>query len=434
MNRFVIDHGRRCFIDVAGDSPFPLQNLPYCVFRRTEHPEPRPGVRIGEFILDLRILAEAGLLSDDHLEGGAPFLRCTLNHFMSLGRPAWTVARRILAHLLDADTPRLRDDDALRAIAFVPVDGAELCLPCEIGDYTDFYSSREHATNVGIMFRGRENALMPNWLWLPVGYHGRASSIVVSGTPIVRPCGQSMADGAERPVFGPSRTLDIELEMGALIGPGNPLGVPIPVERALDHVFGLVLVNDWSARDIQKWEYVPLGPFLGKNFATTISPWVVPLDALEPFACPAPVQEPSPLEYLKAPPGTPAAMTFDIPLFVRLMPGGGTEDVTICRTNFKYLYWTLAQQIAHHTCNGCNLRPGDLLASGTISGPTEDSFGSLLELTWRGERPLQLPGGVERRFLQDGDTVTLTGCCEKPGLRIGFGECRGKVLPAGAGG
>lgn len=444
MNTFVIDPSRRSFIEVSPESHFPLQNLPYGVFRRSDDARPRPGVRIGDYVLDLRIIEERGLLADAGLKaaGAAPsvsspavFSEQTLNAFMALGRPAWSAARRAIAQLLDATTPTLRDDAALRAAAIVPLDKVTMCLPCTIGDYTDFYSSREHATNVGIMFRGKENALMPNWLWLPVGYHGRASSIVVSGTPVVRPKGQSMADGAERPVFGPSRTLDIELEVGALIGSGNALGAPIPVDQALDHVFGLVLVNDWSARDIQKWEYVPLGPFLGKNFATSISPWVVTLDALEPFRCPAPSQDPAPLDYLRPAAGSDAGFTYDLPLAVRLTPtrAAATDDAggaTICRTNFKYLYWTIAQQIAHHTCNGCNLQPGDLLASGTISGPTPDSFGSLLELAWRGERPLKLPNGVERKFLQDGDTITMTGCCVAGGLRVGFGECEGTILPA----
>ncbi|MBL8880772.1 MAG: fumarylacetoacetase [Phycisphaerales bacterium] len=455
METLVIDRARRSFVEVAPSSHFPLQNLPYGVFRRADHSDPRPGVRIGDFVLDLRVAEERGLLADASLSRGI-FASSSLNAFMALGRQNWVAARRVIADLLDARTATLRDDSSLRAAALLPVDRVTMCLPCEIGDYTDFYSSREHATNVGMMFRGKENALMPNWLWLPVGYHGRSSSIVISGTPIKRPKGQSMADGAERPVFGPSRTLDIELEVGALIGPGNSLGAPLSVDRAMEHVFGLVLVNDWSARDIQKWEYVPLGPFLGKNFATTVSPWVVTLDALEPFRCPAPQQEPAPLEYLRPAAGSDGGFTYDIPLAVTLAPAATTQvspgsksmdrpaeplnaasgtfvensAATICRSNFKYLYWTIAQQIAHHTCNGCNLRPGDLLASGTISGPSPDSFGSLLELTWRGERPLRLPGGVERKFLQDGDTITLTGCCETAGLRVGFGECSGTIRPA----
>jgi fumarylacetoacetase len=303
-----------------------------------------------------------------------------------------------------------------------------MLLPATIGDYTDFYSSREHATNVGIMFRGVENALMPNWRWLPVGYHGRASSIVVSGTGFRRPSGQLCPDETLPPVFGPSRLLDFELEVGFFVGPGNPLGEPIPIERAEEHIFGLVLVNDWSARDIQKWEYQPLGPFLGKSFATSISPWVVPLDALEPFRCAGPVQEPEPLPYLRAP--VPGA--FDIELGVDLDAAGESGPVTVCRSNFRHLYWSMAQQIAHHTVNGCNLRPGDLLASGTISGPTPDSYGSLLEITWRGTKPIRLPSGAERKFLADGDRITMSGSCARDGLRLGFGEVTGRVLPAGA--
>jgi fumarylacetoacetase len=299
-------------------------------------------------------------------------------------------------------------------------------LPAEIGDYTDFYSSREHATNVGTMLRGPDNALMPNWLHLPVAYHGRASSIVVSGTPVRRPCGQSKPEKADAPVFGPSRSLDFELEVAAFIGPGNDLGRAIPIAEARDHVFGLVLLNDWSARDIQAWEYVPLGPFLAKNFATSISPWVVSLEALEPFRTAGPVQQPAPLRYLNLPGDT----TYDIHLEVALQSAKMSRPQVVCRTNFKHLYWSLAQQCAHHTVNGCNLRPGDLLASGTVSGPAPDSFGSMLELAWRGTKPLTLTDSDQRSFLQDGDTVTMTGWCQGDGYRVGFGEVMGRVEPA----
>jgi fumarylacetoacetase len=298
-------------------------------------------------------------------------------------------------------------------------------LPARIGDYTDFYSSREHATNVGVMFRGPERALPPNWLHLPIAYHGRASSVVVSGAPIYRPHGQTLPPGADQPQFGPSLLMDFELEMGFFIGPGNALGHPIPIEEAGEHIFGLVLVNDWSARDIQKWEYQPLGPFLSKNLATSISPWVVPLEALEPFRCPGPPQTPEPLPYLRI----SAPWAFDIHLEVRLQSEAMAEPVTISRSNFRHLYWTMPQQIAHHTITGCNLRPGDLLATGTISGPTPDSYGSMLELAWRGERPLSLPDGSLRAFLHDGDTVILSGWCQGESYRVGFGECRGQLLP-----
>jgi fumarylacetoacetase len=296
----------------------------------------------------------------------------------------------------------------------------------EIGDYTDFYSSREHATNVGIMFRGKENALMSNWLHLPVAYHGRSSSIVVSGTDIHRPCGQTKADGADQPDFGPSRSLDFELEMGCFIGPGNELGEPIPIARAADHVFGMVLVNDWSARDIQKWEYVPLGPFLGKNFGTSISPWVVPMLALEPFRTAGPNQDPVPLPYLQS----KGDWAVDIHLEAYLQSPTMEKAHRICATNFKHLYWNIGQQVAHHTVNGCNLQTGDLLASGTISGPTPDSYGSLLELAWKGTKPIALPNGDMRSFLQDGDRLTITGWCQGSGYRVGFGEVTGKILPA----
>jgi fumarylacetoacetase len=296
----------------------------------------------------------------------------------------------------------------------------------EIGDYTDFYSSRQHATNVGIMLRGPDNALMPNWLHLPVAYHGRASSVVVSGTDVRRPCGQTKADDAPAPTFGPSRSLDFELEMGFFTGPGNPLGEPLPIASVPQHIFGMVLVNDWSARDLQKWEYQPLGPFLAKNFATSISPWIVPLEALEPFRCPGPVQAPAPLPYLRS----PGDWGLDIQLEVWLQSAKMEQPQRLCLSNAKHLYWNICQQLAHHAVNGCNLRPGDLLASGTISGPTPDSYGSLLELAWKGTKPIALANGETRVFLQDGDRLTMTGWCQGQGYRIGFGEVVGTVLPA----
>ena len=304
-----------------------------------------------------------------------------------------------------------------------------MLLPARIGNYTDFYSSREHATNVGIMLRGPDHALMPNWLHLPVAYHGRASSIVVSGTDVVRPHGQTKADDADAPTFGPSRSLDFELELGLLIGPGNTLGTSITTANAAEHVFGMVLVNDWSARDIQKWEYQPLGPFLAKNFATSISPWVVTLDALEPFRVAGPKQEPEPLPYLRC----DGAWSYDIQLEVLLQSATMSRPHRLSASNSKFLYWNLCQQIAHHTVNGCNLEPGDLLASGTISGPTPDSLGSMLELAWKGTRPIALEGGETRVFLQDGDRVTMTGWSQGAGYRIGFGEVTGCLLPASNG-
>ncbi len=419
--------GCESFIPVPADSHFPIQNLPYGVFRPRAGGAARVGVAIGEMLLDLALLEARGLLT---IETSAPqqmpiFDQPSLNRFMSLGRTAWRDVRATLTSLLRADVPTLRDDAALRNAALLPMSDVELLLPVEIGDYTDFYSSREHATNVGTMLRGPDNALMPNWLHLPVAYHGRASSVVVSGTDLHRPHGQTKPDNAERPVFGPSRSVDFELEMGFFIGPGNALGTPIPVTQAEEHIFGMVLVNDWSARDIQKWEYVPLGPFLAKNFGTSISPWVVPLEALEPFRVAGPPQDPPPLAYLR----DPGNATYDIQLEVWLETASGHKQ-RISRSNLKHLYWSLRQQTAHHTINGCNLRTGDLLATGTISGPERDSRGSLLELTWGGKEPLALPNGEPRRFLEDGDGLTITGWCEGEGYRVGFGEVTGKLLPA----
>ncbi|MBA3531952.1 MAG: fumarylacetoacetase [Ardenticatenales bacterium] len=415
----------RSFIEVPADSHFPIQNLPYAIFSPKEGGPPRVGVAISNHVLDLALLEEEGLFTDDTLRNKTLFAKPTLNDFMALGRPAWRAARARLQQLLREDEPTLRDNLELRTRALRLMAAVQFHLPATIGDYTDFYSSRDHATNVGVMFRGKENALMPNWLHLPVAYHGRASSIVLSGTPVIRPQGQTAADDIT-PTFGPSRLVDFELEMGFFVGPGNALGDPIPVQEATEHIFGLVLVNDWSARDIQKWEYQPLGPFLAKNFATTISPWVIPLEALEPFRCPAPAQEPTPLPYLRADQDS----SYDIHLEVTLQSEQMASPLVIARSNFRNLYWTMSQQLAHHTITGCNMRPGDLLASGTISGPTEDSYGSLLELTWRGSKPITLPSGEERRFLQDGDQLTLSGWCQGDGYRVGFGEATGKLLPA----
>jgi fumarylacetoacetase len=329
--------------------------------------------------------------------------------------------------LLDADESVLRDDPALRDAALVPAASAQMLLPARIDDYTDFYSSREHATNIGVMLRGKDNALQPNWLHLPVGYHGRSSSIVVSGTDVRRPMGQTKPADADQPIYGPSRLMDFELEMGFFVGPGNDLGTPIPIDRALDHIFGMVLVNDWSARDIQAWEYVPLGPFLAKNFATSISPWVVTMDALEPFRCAGPTQDdPEPLSYLQ----NPADCAYDINLEVLLQSEAMETPATIATSNFRYMYWSICQQLAHHTVNGCNTRPGDLMGSGTISGPAKEERGSMMELSWRGSEPMELPNGETRKFLADNDTVILRGHCSADGIRVGFGEVRGTLLPA----
>lgn len=414
----------RSFVSVPPQSHFPIQNLPYGVCRRPGG-ERCIATTIGDYIVDLTALEALGYLDVPTLQGRRVFGSSTLNIFMAQGRTVWSEVRQRLQQLLDADEPTLRDDAEILARVLVPRAEVEMLLPADVGDYTDFYSSREHASNVGIMFRGPDKALQPNWLHLPVAYHGRSSSLIVSGIDVRRPCGQSKPDAESKPIYGPSRSLDFELEMAVFIGPGNPLGQPIAITAAEDHLFGMVILNDWSARDIQAWEYVPLGPFLGKNFATSISPWAVTMEALAPFRVAAVPQDPLPLPYLTGPSRT----TYDIQLEVLLQGEKMSEATRICASNFRYLYWTLAQQVAHHTVNGCNLRPGDLLASGTISGPTPDSLGSMLELSWRGSHPVAV-GAETRTFLLDGDRVTMTACCQGDGYRIGFGEVTAGILPA----
>ncbi|MFM1846787.1 MAG: fumarylacetoacetase [Pseudomonadota bacterium] len=410
---------KRSFIPTPHDSPFPIQNLPYGVFS-TGKSAPRIGAAIGEMILDLTTLQERGVLAGDY------FKSSTLNRFMAAGRGEWSAVRARLGELLDSENPILRDNAELRAAALLPQNGAQMHLPVSIGDYTDFYSSREHATNVGAMFRDPANALLPNWLHVPVGYHGRASSVVISGTSIRRPCGQTKADDKELPSFGPSKLMDFELELGCIIGKPSTLGEPIPVDKAHEHIFGMVIVNDWSARDIQKWEYVPLGPFLGKNLGTSISPWVVTLDALEPFRVPGPAQSPEPLPYLRS----KGDWGFDIDLEVGLQTPAMSASAPIVHGNFRSMYWNVCQQVAHHTSNGCNLRVGDLLASGTISGVDPISYGSMLERSWKGTKPITLPNGETRTFLRDGDTVTMTARARGAGFTVGFGEVTGTILPA----
>ncbi|HET8866513.1 MAG TPA: fumarylacetoacetase [Gracilimonas sp.] len=414
----------RSFIDVKPNSHFPIQNLPFGAFQ-TEEGEIHLCSAIGEFVVDLFVLDEEGLFHGPELNDRFVFQDSTLNYFMSLGKPAWKEARETLQSLLSENTPLLRDDELLRGRVFKKQDEVEMVLPVQIGDYTDFYSSEQHARNVGTMFRDPDNALLPNWKHLPVGYHGRASSIVVSGTDIHRPKGQILPKDSDQPVFGASKLVDFELEMGFLTGPGNDLGEPISVDEAEDHIFGLTLVNDWSARDIQKWEYQPLGPFLAKNWATSVSPWIVTLDALEPFRADCSEQDPKPLDYLHQ----KKRITFDIQLEVFLKTSKQTEPFKICTSNFTHLYWTMAQQLAHHTITGCNIQPGDLYGSGTISGPDKDSYGSMLELAWKGTKPLKLPSGEERTFLEDGDEVVMTGFAQGEGYKVGFGEVRGKILP-----
>ena len=413
------------FIDVPKDSHFPLENLPFGVFKPREGAA-RIGVALGDYVVDLSALERAGLFKDLSAKAAAALTRDSLNDFLSLGRPAWKNVRVVLQKLLAADTPRLRDDAKLRERAFHRHSEVEMQLPAKIGNYTDFYSSYHHAHNVGTMLRGPENALMPNWKWLPVAYHGRASSVVVSGTDVRRPKGQVKPPNAPSPVFGPTKSLDYELETAFLVGPGNSLGQPIPIDQAADHIFGFVLMNDWSARDIQAWEYQPLGPFLAKNFCTSISPWVVTMEALEPFRKPLPKQDPEPLPYLRG----KNDFTYDMQLEAKLQTAKMKEPQTITRSNFQNLYWSVSQQLAHHAVGGCNLQPGDLLASGTISGPTEDSRGCMLELTWRGANPLKLQSGEERKWLEDGDTLSITGWCQGDDYRVGFGEVTGKILAA----
>ena len=415
----------RSFIEVSPDSHFPLENLPFGVFE-PKRGKPRVGVAIGDFVLDLSILEELGHFRSPEFPDRNVFSEDSLNRFLVFGRPAWRKTREILQRLLSAETPTLRDNARLREKVFYAQKDVVMKLPARIGNYTDFYSSYHHAHNVGTMLRGAENALMPNWKWLPVAYHGRASSVVVTGTEVRRPSGQTKPPDATSPTFGPSKSLDYELEMAFLIGPGNSLGEAVPIDHAMDHIFGLVLMNDWSARDIQAWEYQPLGPFLAKNFCTSISPWVMTLDALEPFRKPLPPQDPEPLPYLRR----PNDFTFDIHLEASLQSSSMNAPHVITQTNFQNLYWSIAQQLAHHTVNGCNLEPGDLLASGTISGATEESRGCMLELTWRGANPLKLPNGETRKWLEDGDTLILTGWAQGDGYRIGFGEVSGRILPA----
>ena len=413
----------KSFIDVPRDSHFPLENLPFGVFKPREGAA-RVGVALGEYVVDLSVLEEAGQFRD--LQSRELFSKDSLNEFLALGRPAWRRVREILQKLLSAQTATLRDDKKLRERVFHRQADVVMQLPVKIGNYTDFYSSYHHAHNVGTMLRGPENALMPNWKWLPVAYHGRASSVVVSGAEVRRPHGQIKPPDAATPIFSATKSLDFELEMAFLIGPGNSLGQPVPIDRAADHVFGLVLMNDWSARDIQGWEYQPLGPFLAKNFCTSISPWVVTLEALEPFRKPLPRQDPEPLSYLRA----KNDFTFDIQLEAKLQTSKMKSGHPITRTNFQNLYWSISQQLAHHTVGGCNLQPGDLLASGTISGESEASRGCMLELTWRGANPLKLPNDETRKWLEDGDTLAITGWCQGDDYQIGFGEVSGRILPA----
>src|SRR5579872_1697847 len=415
------DPSLRSFIGVDAASDFPIQNLPYGVFSGRGLP-PRIGVAIGDYVLDLWVLEQDGRLA---VEPGT-FAVPALNAFMSQGPKVWTRTRARISELLRHDNGELRDNTELRKLALVPMREAKLHLPMTVAAFTDFYSSREHATNVGIMFRGKDNALQPNWLYMPIAYNGRASTVVVSGTKIRRPRGQLKPANAEHPIFGPCKRLDFELEMAAVIGQPSPMGGMLTEAQAAEMIFGFALLNDWSARDIQQWEYVPLGPFQSKAFATSISPWVVTAAALEPFRVHGPRQEPEPLPHLRQ----FQPNNYNIELEVGLRAASMNEPSRISRTNFKYMYWSSVQQLLHHASSGCAMNVGDLLGSGTISGPEKNQRGSLLEISWNGTEPAEIASGITRTFLEDGDSLIMRGWCQGDGYRVGFGEVEGTIVPA----
>jgi len=414
---------RKSWINVPEKSDFPIQNIPFGVFI-TKEDVITIGTRIGDCAIDMGALQQLGYFDGIDLTDDM-FMQDTLNDFISDGKKTWRLVRNRLAEIFDQNNPKLRDNEKHRKVVIFKIEDIEMLLPVQIGDYTDFYSSKEHATNVGKMFRDPANALLPNWLHIPVGYHGRSSTVVPSGIPVHRPYGQTLPNGETNPVFGPSKLVDFELETAFITTDANIMGEPINVEDAENHIFGMVLFNDWSARDIQKWEYVPLGPFLAKNFASSISPWIVTMDALEPFRVKGPEQEPTPLPYLQQ----KGEKAFDIHLQVAIKPENAAETI-VSNSNFKYMYWSMAQQLAHHTINGCRINSGDMMGSGTISGPTPDSFGSMLELTWGGQNPINMNDGSTRKFINDNDTVIIRGYCENDTIRIGFGEVASKLLPA----
>lgn len=410
----------RSFIDVAPDSHFPIQNLPYGVFSAKDGLSPRIGVAIGDYVLDLWQLAQDCRFD---LVEPAVFAATSLNPFMALGPKIWSSTRARISDLLRHDNPELRDNDELRTRALAPMADVTLHMPFAVSGYTDFYSSREHATNVGVMFRGKDNALQPNWLHMPIAYNGRTSTVVISGTRITRPRGQLKPPTADVPSFGPCKRLDFELEMGVVVGQPSVMGEMLTERQAEEMIFGFVLLNDWSARDIQQWEYVPLGPFQAKVFATSISPWVVTREALEPFRLHGPAQEPVPLPYLRQTQPNNYDMALEVDLRAAPMKAGRN----ISRTNFKYMYWSSVQQLVHHAACGCAMNVGDLLGSGTISGPEKDQRGSLLEISWNGSEPLELEDGVKRTFLEDGDSLVMRGWCQADGYRVGFGEVEGTI-------
>ena len=416
------DPKRKTWLEISKDTDFPIQNIPFGVFL-TRDDIITIGTRIGDFAIDLGALHQLGYFEGIPLTDDI-FLQDTLNDFISDGKKTWRLVRNRIAEIFDENNEALKNNQEHRNVVLFTLDEIEMQMPVQVGDYTDFYSSKEQATNVGSMFRDKENALLPNWLHIPVGYHGRSSSIVTSHIPIHRPKGQTMPEGAKEPVFGPSKQVDFEMEMAFITTDANLLGEPIPVDEAEEYIFGMVMFNDWSARDIQKWEYAPLGPFLAKNFASSISPWIVTMDALEPFRTEGPEPEKELMYYLKY----TGKKSFDINLEVYLKPEGSEENL-LSKTNYKYLYWNMSQQLAHHTINGCPVNSGDMMASGTISGPTPDTYGSMLELSWKGEKPIKLGDGSTRSFIEDNDTVIMRGHCENESIRIGFGEINTKILP-----
>jgi fumarylacetoacetase len=413
---------RKSWVTVPDNSDFPIQNIPFGVFL-TKEDVITIGTRIGDYAIDLGALQQLNYFEGIELTDDM-FMQDTLNDFISDGKKTWRLVRSRIGDIFDSNNPKLRDNKEHRDIIIFKMEDVEMQLPVLIGDYTDFYSSKEHATNVGKMFRDPENALLPNWLHIPVGYHGRSSTIVPSGIPVHRPMGQTLPNGESTPVFGPSRLIDFELETAFITTDANIMGENIAINEAEDYIFGMVLLNDWSARDIQKWEYVPLGPFLAKNFASSISPWIVTMDALEPFKTKGPIQEPMPLPYLQQ----KGKHTYDINLEVYIEPENVAPSL-VSKSNFKYMYWTMSQQLAHHTSNGCRVNSGDMMGSGTISGPTPDSFGSMLELTWGGKNPIKMNDGTERKFINDNDTVIMKGYCQNSSVRLGFGEVSSKLLP-----
>ncbi|WP_130736170.1 fumarylacetoacetase [Flavobacterium sp. J27] len=423
MPNIANDPTRKSWINVPEHSDFPIQNIPFGVFI-TKEDVITIGTRIGNSAIDMGALQQLGYFEGIDLTDDM-FMQDTLNDFISDGKKTWRLVRNRLVEIFDSENPKLRDNQKHKDVVIFDVKDIEMLLPVQIGDYTDFYSSKEHATNVGKMFRDPENALLPNWLHIPVGYHGRSSTIVPSGAAVRRPNGQTFPADATQPVFGPSKLVDFELETAFITTDANLMGEPIPVDQAEEYIFGMVLFNDWSARDIQKWEYVPLGPFLAKNFASSISPWIVTMDALEAFRVKGPEQSPTPLPYLQQ----KGKNAFDIHLEVAIQPEN-TEETIVSKSNFKYMYWSMAQQLAHHTVNGCRVNSGDMMGSGTISGPTSDSYGSMLEITWGGKNPVTMKDGSERKFINDNDTVIIRGYCQNEAIRIGFGECSSKLLPA----